>query len=140
MPGASVGLNLVPLDGASPREVAMELDTLPLFPGRKVVVLKDPEFLAPKKGRADALGKARDAWKANRRKEAARRVLALAARAGWGGGDLDPSVQGAPGPEAWESELGQVLAQADLAFLKDVAEFCRAEFISAPAGDESALV
>lgn len=140
VPGASVGLNLVPLDGASPREVAMELDTLPLFPGRKVVLLKDPEFLAPKKGRADALGKAREAWKANRRKEAARRVLALAARAGWGVHELDPSAAGAPGPDQWESELGQSLAQADLQFLKEVADFCLAEGLTAPSGDESALL
>jgi DNA polymerase III subunit delta len=140
VPGASVGLNLVPLDGASPREVAAELDTLPLFPGRKVVLLKDPEFLAPKKGRTDALGKARDAWKANRRKEAARRVLALAARAGWGVAELDPSASGAPGVDRWDEELGQSLAQADLQFLKEVADFCRAEGLTAPSGDESALL
>lgn len=140
VPGASVGLNLVPLDGASPREVALELETLPLFPGRKVVLLKDPEFLAPKKGRTDALGKARDAWKSNRRKEAARRVLALAARAGWGVAELDPTAPGAPDADAWESELGCALAQADLQFLKEVADFCRAEGLTAPSGDETALV
>lgn len=140
VPGAAVGLNLVTLDGASPREVAMELDTLPMFPGRKVVLLKDPEFLAPKKGRSDALGKARDAWRANRRKEAARRVLALAARAGWGVNELDPSVKGAPSADQWESELGQALGQADVQFLKEVADFCRAENLTAPSGDDSALL
>ena len=69
-------------------------------------LLRDPEFLAPKKGRADALGQAREAWKANRRKEAARRMLAIAARAGWGAGDLDPSASGTPKPERLGARAG----------------------------------
>jgi DNA polymerase-3 subunit delta len=139
VPGGSADLNLVTMDAASPREVAAELATLPMFGGRKVVFLKDPEFLAPKKGRVDALGRARDAWKGNRRKEAARRVLALASRAGWGPGDLDPTKDGAPKPEDWSRELSVELADADVQFLKEVAQFCQAEGISAPSGDESAL-
>src|SRR5688500_10753480 len=78
VPDASMGLNFSVLDGASPREVAQDLATLPLFPGRKVVLVKDPEFLAPKKGRGDPLNKARDAWKSGKRKEGARRLLAVA--------------------------------------------------------------
>ena len=140
VPGASAGLNLVTMDAATPREVASELATMPMFPGRKVVFLRDPEFLAPKKGRPDALGKAREAWKGNKRKEAARRVLAIAARAGWGVNDLDPSASGAPKADEWRRELGIELADADAAFLKEVADFCRAENISAPAGDDSALM
>ena len=139
VPGASAGLNLVTMDGASPREVANELATMAMFPGAKVVFLRDPEFLAPKKGRVDALGKAREAWKANRRKEAARRVLALAARAGWGAADLDPSGSGTPKVEDWERELGVQLADVDVQFLKDVAGFCVEEGITAPANDDSAL-
>ncbi|HMK71983.1 MAG TPA: DNA polymerase III subunit delta, partial [Myxococcaceae bacterium] len=46
VPEEAAGLNLARLDGASPREVAAELATLPLLPGRKVVLLRDPEFLA----------------------------------------------------------------------------------------------
>lgn len=140
VPGAMAGLNLVTLDGATPREIAAELATLPMFPGRKVVFVRDPEFLAPKKGRPDALGKARDAWKANRRKEAARRVLAIAARAGWGVGELDPSAGGAPKADDWERELGISLAQVDLDFLQEVATFCRAEGLTGSSGDDNALV
>lgn len=140
VPGGSADLNLVTMDAGSPREVAAELATLPMFGGRKVVFLRDPEFLAPKKGRADALGRARDAWKANRRKEAARRVLAIAARAGWGVADLDPSASGAPRPDDWERELGIPLAQVDIAFLQEVAAFCAAEGITAASGDDSVLV
>lgn len=140
VPDAAMGLNYVVLDGGSPREVANELATLPLFPGRKVVLIRDPEFLAPKKGRGDALGKAREAWRAGRRKEGARRVLALAARAGWGAAQLDPSNSGAPSAEQWREELGVELADADIAFLKDVAAFCRDEGVTAPESDVSALL
>ena len=140
LPDAAAGLNYLVLDGGSPREVAQELATLPLFPGRKVVLVRDPEFLAPRKGRGDVLGKAREAWKANRRKEGARRLLALVARAGWGHQDLDPERPGAPSVEQWKEELGAELAEADLAFLKEVAAFCREENIQAPEGDATALL
>lgn len=140
VPDASAGLNFAVLDGGSPREVAMELATLPMFPGRKVVLVRDPEFLLPKKGRVDALGKARDAWKAGRRKEGARRLLALAARAGWTASQLDPSRPGAPSVDAWKEELNVDLAEADLQFLKEVALFCQEERISAPEGDVAPLV
>ncbi|WPB80901.1 DNA polymerase III subunit delta [Archangium violaceum] len=140
LPDASAGLNFAVLDAGSPREVAQELATLPLFPGRKVVLVRDPEFLAPKKGRGDALGKAREAWKAGKRKEGARRLLALAARAGWGVEQLDPGVRGAPSVDQWKDELNVELAEADLTFLKEVVTFCREERISAPEGDASALL
>src|SRR5204863_1494599 len=42
VPNAAAGLNLVSADGLSPREVANELATMPLFPGRKVVLIRDP--------------------------------------------------------------------------------------------------
>jgi DNA polymerase-3 subunit delta len=140
VPDAAMGLNFAVLDAGSPREVAQELATMPLVPGRKVVLVRDPEFLAPKKGRGDALGKAREAWKAGKRKEGARRLLALAARAGWGVDQLDPSAPGAPSVEEWKAELDVELAEADVAFLKEAATFCREERITAPEGDASALL
>jgi len=139
VPGGTADLNLVTMDAGSPREVAAELATLPMFGGRKVVFLRDPEFLAPKKGRPDALSKARDAWKANKRKEAARRVLVIAGRAGWGPNDLDPTGNGTPRPDDWERELGIVLAEVDVAFLKEVAAFCVTENIGASSTDDGAL-
>ena len=139
VPGGSADLNLVTMDAASPREVAAELATMPMFGGRKVVFLRDPEFLAPKKGKPDALNRAREAWKANRRKEAARRVLGIAARAGWGAGDLDPTGSGTPKADDWERELGIVLAELDIAFLKEVAQFCAAEGLSGSSTDDGAI-
>ncbi|MFO0597609.1 MAG: DNA polymerase III subunit delta [Myxococcaceae bacterium] len=139
VPGGSADLNLVTMDGASPKEASAELATMPMFGGRKVVYLRDPEFLAPKKGRPDALNRAREAWKANRRKEAARRVLAIASRAGWGVADLDPTASGAPKAAEWEKELGIALAEVDVAFLKDVAAYCAAEGLAAASNDDSVL-
>ena len=140
VPDAAAGLNLIILDGGSPKELAQELATLPLFPGRKAVLVRDPEFLAPKKGRTQPLAKALDAWRAGRRKEAARRVLAIAARAGWGADQLDPKAPGAPSVDAWREELNIELADADLAFLSEVAAFCQEERITAPESDVGPLV
>jgi DNA polymerase III subunit delta len=140
VPDAASGLNVMTMDGASPREIAQELATLALFPGPKVVLIRDPEFIAPRKGRGDALGRAREAWKAGRRKEGARRLLALVARAGWGVAELDPKSPGAPVPNAWREELDVELAEADLQFLAEAAAFCREENVSAPEGDATPLV
>ncbi len=139
LPDASAGLNHFVMDGASPREVAQELSTLPMFPGRKVVLLRDPEFLASKKGKAEGLSRARDAWKAGRRREGARRVLAVAAQAGWTAAELDPSVPGAPGADAWKEELNIELGEVDREFLREVAAYCRDERVTAPEGDVTPL-
>lgn len=140
VPGSLSSLNLAVLDGASPREVAQELATSPLLLGNKVVLLRDPEFLAPRKGRTDALAKARDAWKVGRRKEGARRLLALVARAGWGPEALEPGRPSAPSVEDWKEELSVVLAETDLDFLREVASFVREEGVAAPESDASALL
>src|SRR6266852_3404564 len=124
LPPELMSLNYSVLDAAGPREIAQDLATLPLFPGRKVVLVRDPEFLAPKKGRVDALGKARDAWRAGKRKEGARRVLALMARAGWTVQEIDPSRRGAPSARQWRQELNIELGDHDASFLKEVALFC----------------
>jgi DNA polymerase-3 subunit delta len=140
VPDAAAGINLVTLDGATPTELALELSTMPLFPGRKVVVTHDPEFMAPKKGRADGLAKAKDAWRAGRRKEGARRLLALAARAGWGPSQLDPTQDGAPSASQWREALGVELADADFAFLKEVAAYCQDAGLLAPESDAAVLL
>jgi DNA polymerase-3 subunit delta len=140
VPDAAAGLNFAVLDAASPREIAAELLTLPLFPGRKAVLVRDPEFLAPRKGRVDALSRVREAWRTGRRKEAARRLLALVARAGWGAAELDPSVPGAPGAEDWKESLGVSLADADADWLREMASFVKEEKIVAPESDVSPLL
>jgi DNA polymerase-3 subunit delta len=140
LPEGAGDLSYRAMDAASPSEVAQELATLPLLPGRKVVFVRDPEFLAPKNHRSDALAKAREAWSAGKRKEAARRVLALAAKAGWQASDLFPSNPKAPTPAQWKQELGVELSEEDQAFLREVIAFCEEEEISAPGSDVSPLV
>jgi DNA polymerase-3 subunit delta len=137
VPDLAVGLNFVTLDGVSPKELAFELSTMPLFPGRKVVVSHDPEFLMPKKGKTGGLSKAKDAWRAGRRKEGARRLLALAARAGLGPRELDPN---AGSLAALSEALGEDLAEADVAFLREVAAFCADEGMVAPESDAGVLL
>jgi DNA polymerase-3 subunit delta len=140
MPKTCFDLNYSVLDAASPAEVAQDLATLPLFPGPKVVFVRDPEFLAPKKGRGDALGKAREAWKSGKRKEGARRVLAVAAKAGWQLADLSASNPRAPTAEDWKQQLDVTLSEQDVAFLREVIAYCKEEQISAPGSDVSPLL
>jgi len=139
LPPELMSLNYSVLDAAGPREIVQDLATVPLFPGRKVVLVRDPEFLAPKKGRGDPLKRARDAWKAGKQKEGARRLLALAARAGWSLREIDPRSPSAVSVEDWKEELNVDLAQADVAFLREVAEYCREQNVNAPESDVNPL-
>lgn len=83
-------LNLVELDAAAaPAEVAGELLTRGLFStGRKVVLLQEPAFLTSKEDVEDAFARARAQWAEGRQREAARRLLALVAKAGFQAPDL----------------------------------------------------
>jgi DNA polymerase-3 subunit delta len=139
VPKAMQGLNLTVMDAASPGEIARDLATLPMFRGSKVVWVREPEFLLPKKGRGDALSKAREAWVGGRRKDGARRVLAIASRAGWTAAQLDPTTSGGVTAAMWKDELEIDLADADLTFLAEVGRFCLDEGIRAPDGDAGAL-
>jgi hypothetical protein len=83
VPDASAGLNLSVLDGGSPREVAADLVTMPLFPGPKVVLTRDPEFVAHGRGalftRGDTPGReGRDAREENALREEIGRAVAAA--------------------------------------------------------------
>jgi DNA polymerase-3 subunit delta len=134
LPKAMAGLNLSVLDGASAGDVARDLSTAPMFRGRKLVVVREPEFLAPRKGRADALSKIKEAWLSGRRRVAANRALSLLSRAGLGPKDL-----ASPDPQVFAEELEIELAPADVAFLKDLGAFCEQERLLAPEGDTGAL-
>ncbi|MFO7155262.1 MAG: DNA polymerase III subunit delta [Pseudomonadota bacterium] len=124
--------NLVVSDGASPAEVARELATLPMFSGTKVVWLQDPPFLAPKKAaRADQLSRLRELWDQGKRREAARRLLALAQKAG-----IDAATAPA---DAWKEEAGIEASADDLRFCQEAASWAREEGIAAEGGDAAAL-
>src|SRR5512138_139607 len=107
VPEASRALNLVELDAAaSPAEVAAELATGGLFGGGKVVLVQEPAFLASKEDADEAFARARDAWAKGAQRDGARRLLALAARAGWSLDDLAPGAAGGIDHDALAKDLG----------------------------------
>ncbi|HEX9049005.1 MAG TPA: DNA polymerase III subunit delta [Anaeromyxobacter sp.] len=110
VPEAQRALNLVELDAAaSPAEVAAEVATGGLFGGGKVVLVQEPAFLTSKEDAQDAFARAAAMWTDGRQREAARRLLALAAKAGWSAADLDPRADPAPDLDAFAKELGLAL-------------------------------
>jgi DNA polymerase-3 subunit delta len=110
VPEAQRALNLVELDAAaSPAEVAAEVATGGLFGGGKVVLVQEPAFLTSKEDAQDAFARAAGMWAEGRQREAARRLLALAAKAGWSAADLDPRADPPPDLDAFAKELGLAL-------------------------------
>ena len=138
VPEAQRDLNVVELDSAaSPGEVAAELATRGLFAGassRKVVLLVEPAFLAAKEDAEGAFQRARDLWGQGRQREAARRLLALAAKAGWKAEDL--AAAGGPDAADWRSELGVAVDQD---FVRAAARFALERELAVARDDASAL-
>jgi DNA polymerase III subunit delta len=138
VPEQERALNVVELDAAtSPAEVATELSTRALFGGgsRKVVLLLEPAFLASKEDGGGPFAGAREAWQKGRQREGARKLLALAAKAGWRADLL--AGDDAPSAAAWKKELG--VEGADLAFVRDAARYAVEKEMKAPKDDASAL-
>ncbi|HTP29854.1 MAG TPA: DNA polymerase III subunit delta [Anaeromyxobacteraceae bacterium] len=138
LPEAERALNEASLDpAASPSEIAAELATPGLLGGascRKVVFVADPAFLAPK-GDGDApFAAARDAWLKGRQREGARRLLVLAAKAGWKAEDLANAV---PTTENWKEELG--VSGADLSFVREAGRYAVEREMKAVRDDASVL-
>lgn len=140
-------LNLVELDAAaSPAEVAAELQTRGLFSGgRKVVLLQEPAFLTSKEDVEESFDKARLQWGEGRQREAARRLLALCAKAGLGAADLRPE----PGddPAKFKVKLGKALKrefgfgpdEAGLSFVVEAASYAIEREMKAARDDSGAL-
>ncbi len=129
VPASQRDFNLSLLEAAaSPGDVARDLATIPMFRGTKVVWLRDPEFLAPRRAaRGDQLARLRELWEQGREKEATRRLLALAQKSG-----LDPAAATAA---EWESEAGIAADAGDLAFCRDAAALAAEQQIKAPSTD-----
>ena len=125
-------LNLSVSDGASVSEVVRDLTTIPMFAGTKVVWLQEPAFLAPKKaGKADQLGRLQELWEQGKKREAARRLLALAQKAG-----LDPTTAT---PADWNSEAGIEAGPEEIRFCQEAAAWAKEEGIVAQGADLDAL-
>ncbi len=107
VPEAQRSLNVAELDAAaSPAEVAAEIAIGGLFGGGKIVLVQEPAFLTSKEDAQEAFERAAEMWTEGRRREAARRLLALAAKAGWTAADLDPAADPPPDLGAFAKELG----------------------------------
>ncbi len=133
-------LNLVELDAASsPAEVAAEVATGGLFGGGKVVLVHEPAFLVSKEDAEESFDRAVSMWGEGRQREAARRLLAIAAKAGWAARDLDPAADGFVGDRAFEKELGFALDGPRRAFIGPAARFALERDMKAAKDDASAL-
>ena len=141
VPEAQRALNLVELDPAtSPAEVAAEVATGGLFGGGKVVLLQEPAFLTSKEDAESAFAAAQRMWGEGRQREAARRLLALAAKAGWSAADLDPRGDPPPDLDAFAKELGLDLdAPAAREFVGGAARFAVERELKVAKDDASAL-
>ena len=140
MPEAQRSLNLVELDAAaSPAEVAAELSTGGLFGGGKVVVVTEPAFLQSKEDLAGAFARASDMWREGRQREAARRLVALAARFGWSTSDL--CGESPPPVEEWDRKLqpDDGLRPEDGAFLQDAGRYAGEKNLQAAKDDVASL-
>ena len=140
VPEAQRSLNLVEVDAAAgPGEVAAELATGGLFGGAKVVLVVEPAFLQSKEDLGAAFARASDMWREGRQREAARRLVALAARFGWSTADLAGDTP--PKAEEWEEKLqgDDPLRPEDGAFLAEAGRFAGEKKLQAAKDDVSAL-
>ena len=129
----NIGFNCVVLDAPSASDVSEELLTVPMFRGPKVVVVREPEFLMPRRGREIDLSKIKMAWDTGKKRVAANRLLGILAKGGMGVPELlDPDADAL-------ADIGLTLADADFDFLNAVGEFCQAEGLRAAEGGTSAL-
>ncbi|HEU4385361.1 MAG TPA: DNA polymerase III subunit delta [Anaeromyxobacteraceae bacterium] len=121
VPEPQRALNVVELDAAAaPAEVARELATGGLFGGGKAVLVAEPAFLTSREDAGEAFDRALRSWREGKQRDGARRLVALAAKAGWTTADLDPSRADAPDLDDWRRELGvdpedRIAAEAFLA-------------------------
>jgi len=137
VPEAQRALNLVELDAAaSPAEIAAELSTGGLFGGGKVVLVQEPAFLASKEDVEAAFERARDLWGKGAQRDAARRLLALAAKAGWSAKDLAPEGLD---HDALARDLGLPMSAYDAAFVESAARYAGERELKVAKDDSSAL-
>jgi len=91
VPAEKRSVNLEPYEGGNAplTSVLVSCRTLGLFGGGKVVWMREPAFLASSEKRSDISAAMFSAWAADRRKQAADKLLLLAALAGWSQDDFD---------------------------------------------------
>jgi DNA polymerase-3 subunit delta len=141
VPEPQRALNLVELDAAtSPAEVAAEIATGGLFGGGKVVLVQEPAFLTSKEDVEASFETARKAWGEGRQRDAARRLLALVAKAGWAAADLDAPDRDPRADEKLAREFRKEFGfEPDVAFLRAAGRFAVERDMKAAKEDSSSL-
>ena len=141
VPPKNRDLNFTTIDGgAGAREVALNLDTVPMFRGTKVVFVEGADVLLAKRDVAKELTRAKELWnQSSRKKDAARRVLSLISAAGWTYRELDFDGANAPTKARWKKEVGFEPEGDDRTFLAEVGRWCAEMELKAPRDDAEAL-
>ena len=142
VPANKRDLNFAQLDAsAGGREVGMQLDTVPMFRGTKVVFVEAADILLAKRDLPKELARAKELWgQSSRKKDAARRILSIVAPAGWTYRELDPEAPNAPNKARWKKEIGVEPGPDDRPFLSEVAKYCADIELKAPKDDAEALL
>ncbi|MBI5379394.1 MAG: hypothetical protein HZA23_04480 [Nitrospirae bacterium] len=144
LPEADRALNLVRFEGreADPQRIAESLLTYSFLPGRQVLHVVDPPFLASRQSPKTCLERALDFWQQGSKAEALRSLAQFAERAGWQLADLQGAGWRSMPPETWEEGAGfpreEVGDPEGLDALLAVLDL-EAEGAPAPPGSPSAL-
>jgi DNA polymerase-3 subunit delta len=127
VPKGKADLNYVQVDAANGAgDVARQLDTVPMFRGTKVVFVDGADLLLEKRDVARELARAKELWgQPARKKDAARRLLALVQPAGWTWKELDPEDPASPPKTRWKKETGLDPTGEDREFFSAVAKYAK---------------
>ncbi len=138
------GLNMIRIDAsAGAAEIAGELGTVPMFRGRKAVVVEGAEALAEEKDAEAELSRARELWAApggKRQRDATRRLLTLVRPSGWEAADVALGQKGAASASKWKKEIGAAPTEEDRGWLQELAAYAAEKRIVAPPADVERLV
>jgi DNA polymerase-3 subunit delta len=141
VPEKDRALNLIVLDaGAGAREIASHLVTVAMFAAPKAVVVEGAEAFASEVDAARELSRARDLWQGKRQRDAARRLLKLAAPAGWGAADLAFGSRTGASAAKWRKDLGAAPEEGDKGWLQELSAWAVAQNLAAPPDDLEALL
>jgi DNA polymerase III subunit delta len=141
VPEKERALNLVLLDAsAGAREIVSNLMTVAMFAAPKAVLVEGSDAFAEEVDAEREIARARELWQGKRQRDAARRLLELVRRAGWGAADLAFGARSAPAAAKWRKEIGAAPDEADKAWLQDLSAWAEEQRLSAPPEDLEALV
>ena len=142
VPPKNRDFNFAILDGsAEGREIAQNLDTVPMFRGTKVVFVESADVLLASRDVEKELERAKSLWaQPARKKDAARRVLSLIAPGGWTWRELDPEAPGAPNKARWKKDVGFEPSDEDRGFFAEVGKYCADLDLKAPKSDLDVLL